>query len=278
MKSSLEALRLRYETEQALALDPIAVPLRFPDPMDRELTAFVAAHLAYGKVAPMLQAIGRLLKPLGEQPARWLRERDEQAIHAELEEPLRGWVWRFHTRQDMVHWLLAWKRLDRMSGAGLEAHLLPSDSETADQALSRLVLRLRADLPKTYGLRFNLPDPLKNASCKRWRMFLRWMVRDGWPDFGLWTRYPKDQLVIPVDTHVARISRYVGLTRSTTIDGRMAAEITASLKKRDRQDPLKYDFAISHLGILGDCPGVRALPGCSPCPLVGVCRAGKQKS
>lgn len=275
MKASLEALRQRYETDLALALDPIAVPLRFTDTMDRELAAFVAAHLAYGKVAPMLRAIEKALVPLGDRPAEWLRKRDEQAIHAELEEALRGWVWRFHTSQDMVHWLLAWKRLDLESGAGLEAHLLPSTSETADQALSRLVQRLRAELPQTYGLRFNLPDPLEGASCKRWRMFLRWMVRDGWPDFGLWTRYPKDQLVIPVDTHVARIARYIGLTKFTTVDGRMAAEITASLRRRDHDDPLKYDFAISHLGILGDCPGVRALPGCRPCPLVGICRAGK---
>jgi uncharacterized protein (TIGR02757 family) len=275
MKSSLEALCQRYETDQALALDPIAVPLRFPDAMDRELTAFLAAHLAYGKVAPMLRAINKLLEPLGESPAEFLRKRDEETLQSVLKKALQDWVWRFHTSQDMVHWLLAWKRLDLMSGAGLETHLLPSPSETADQALSRLVRRLRAELPQTYGLRFNLPDPLEGASCKRWRMFLRWMVRDGWPDFGLWTRYPKDQLVIPVDTHVARIARYIGLTKFTTVNGKMAAEITASLKKRDRQDPLKYDFAISHLGIMGDCPGVRALPGCSPCPLVGICRAGK---
>lgn len=276
MKTSLEALRTRYETEPALALDPIAVPLRFLDPMDREVAAFVAAHLAYGKVAPMLRAIDKVLAPLGARPARFLRQQDERAIRVELEEALHGWVWRFHTSQDLVHWLLAWKRLDAESGAGLETHLLPRAGESADAALSRLVQRLRGELPQTYGLRFNLPDPLEGASCKRWRMFLRWMAREGWPDFGLWTRYPKDQLVIPVDTHVARIARYIGLTQRATVDGAMAAEITASLKKRDRQDPLKYDFAISHLGILGDCPGVRALPGCKPCPLVGVCRAGKQ--
>ncbi len=275
MKSSLEALISRYETETALALDPIAVPLRFTDPMDREVAAFVAAHLAYGKVAPMLRAIEKVLAPLGTMPAEFLRRREEQAIRTEIEEALRGWVWRFHTSQDMVQWLLAWKRLDAESGAGLEIHLLPRAGESADAALSRLVQRLRGELPQTYGLRFNLPDPLEGASCKRWRMFLRWMVRESWPDFGLWTRYPKDQLVIPVDTHVARIARYIGLTKRATVDGAMAAEITASLKKRDRLDPLKYDFAISHLGILGDCPGVRALPDCKPCPLVGVCRAGK---
>ncbi len=276
MKSSLEALISRYETETAMALDPIAVPLRFTDPMDREVAAFVAAHLAYGKVAPMLRAIEKILKPLGQRPAGFLRNHGQQALGDQLETALRGWVWRFHTSQDMVQWLLAWKRLDAESGAGLEIHLLPRIHESADAALSRLVRRLRGELPQTYGLRFNLPDPLEGASCKRWRMFLRWMVRESWPDFGLWTRYPKDQLVIPVDTHVARIARYIGLTKRATVDGAMAAEITASLKKRDRLDPLKYDFAISHLGILGDCPGVRALPDCKPCPLVGVCRAGKR--
>ncbi len=275
MKSNLEALRARYETPAALALDPITVPRRFTDAMDREVVAFVAAHLAYGKVAPMLRAIEKLLLPLGERPAEWLRDHTEIVIQKKLGDALQGWVWRFHTAGDMIAWLLAWKRLDAESGAGLEIHLLPAAGESADQALSRLMQRLRVELPQSYGLRFNLPDPLEGASCKRWRMFLRWMVRDGWPDFGLWTRYPKHQLIIPVDTHVARIARYIGLTQRTTLDGRMALEITAALRKQDREDPLKYDFAISHLGILGDCPGVRSLPGCSPCPLVKVCRAGK---
>ena len=269
MKSSLEALRIRYDTDLARALDPIAVPLRFTDPMDRELAAFVAAHLAYGKVAPMLRAIEKVLAPLGGRPAGFLRQRDEQAIHAELEEALRGWVWRFHTSRDMVHWLLAWKRLDLESGAGLEAHLLPSPSETADQALSRLVQRLRAELPQTYGLRFNLPDPLANASCKRWRMFLRWMV-DGWPDFGLWTRYPKDHSSFPW-TPTARIARHIGLT-IPTVDGRMAAEITASLKTRPPRSP---EVRLRHRppGHPGDCPAC-APCRCKPCPL-GACWAGR---
>jgi len=81
MKASLEALRQRYETDLALALDPIAVPRRFNDPMDQELTAFMAAHLAYGKVAPMLRAIEKALRPLGERPAEFLRQRSEEAIH-----------------------------------------------------------------------------------------------------------------------------------------------------------------------------------------------------
>ncbi len=275
MKARLLALRERYETPQALALDPLAIPLRFAEPLDREVAAFTAAHLAYGRVAPMLRAIEGVLAPLGPHPATWLRERGAARAQAELAAALAAWKWRFHTGQDLAHWLAAWTRLDGESGAGLEIHLLPAAGEAADAALSRLVQRLRRELPATYGLRFNLPDPAEGSACKRWRMFLRWMVRAGWPDLGQWTRFPADQLVIPLDTHVARIARYIGLSTRATPDGIMAAEVTAALQRRDREDPLSFDFALSHLGILGDCPGVRALPGCRPCPLVGVCKAGK---
>ncbi|HEX9011610.1 MAG TPA: DUF2400 family protein, partial [Holophagaceae bacterium] len=99
------------------------------------------------------------------------------------------------------------------------------------------------------------------------------MARKGWPDLGLWTRYPKDQLVIPLDTHVARVSRFIGLSARATPDGRMAREITEALRHLDPVDPLRYDFALSHLGILGDCPGVRRKATCAACPLYGICRA-----
>lgn len=274
LKSRLDGLSGRYDTSVALDQDPLAVALAYPDPLDREVAAFVAAHLAYGRVAPMLRAVRAALAPLGAQPALWLRERSATAAEPPLRQALAHWAWRFHIGADVAAWLLAWKRLDAESGAGLESHLLPRTGEDGDAGLSRLVQRLRMELPTTYGLRFSLPDPLEGAACKRWRMFLRWMVRTGWPDLGLWTRYPLDQLVIPLDTHVARVSRFIGLTTRATPDGRMAREITEALRRLDPVDPLRYDFALSHLGILGDCPGVRRKATCAACPLYSVCRAG----
>jgi len=273
LKTRLDDLCSRYDTAGALDLDPLSVALAYPDPMDREVAAFVAAHLAYGRVAPMLRAVRAALAPLGPRPATWLRERPETGTQRALHRALKDWAWRFHTGGDLAAWLLAWKRLDQESGAGLEPHLLPGPGEDADTALSRLVQRLRIELPATYGLRFSLPDPLEGAACKRWRMFLRWMARRGWPDLGLWTRYPLDQLVIPLDTHVARVSRYIGLSARATPDGRMAREITEALRRLDPVDPLRYDFALSHLGILGDCPGVRRKATCARCPLYAICRA-----
>ncbi|HJV90604.1 MAG TPA: TIGR02757 family protein [Holophagaceae bacterium] len=273
LRAHLEALKAHYDRPEALVLDPLTIPLRFPDPADRELVAWVAATLAYGKVAPMMRAIDAALAPLGPEPARWLRERTAPQVAKELRKALSSWVWRFHTAEDLIHWLLAWKRLD--ATGGLEAAFRPEAGETPDAALSRLVQRLRREGPDTYGFRFSLPDPAEGGACKRWRMFLRWMVRPGWPDLGVWKGLEPAALIIPLDTHVARTARFIGLSARTTPDGRMALEVTEGLKKACPEDPLTFDFAISHLGILGDCPGVRHRTDCRPCPLYAVCRAGR---
>jgi len=274
LKARLDGLCDQYNTVGALAKDPLSVVLGYQTDLDREVAAFVAAHLAYGRVEPMIRAVRAGLAPLGPAPAVCLRTCPLPQLQRDLSQALGDWAWRFHTGPDLVAWLLAWKRLDEASGRGFEAHLLPRSDEAPDAALSRLVQRLRVELPATYGTRFSLPDPLEGAAAKRWRMFLRWMVRSGWPDLGLWKHYPLESLVIPLDTHVARVSRFIGLSRRATPDGKMAHEITAALRRLDPVDPLRYDFALSHLGILGDCPGVRHRSTCGGCPLYKVCRAG----
>ena len=274
LKARLDALCERYDAASSLALDPLVVPLGYSDPLDREVAAFVAAHLAYGRVAPMLRAIRAALAPLGPSPAAWLRERTPARLERDYAEALGPWVWRFHAASDLGAWLAAWRRLDAESGAGLQAHLQPAPGEPADAALSRLVQRLRGQLPASRGLRFSLPDPAEGSACKRWRMFLRWMVRPGWPDLGLWQGLSPADLVIPLDTHVARVARFIGLSHRRTADGVMAGEVTRALRRLDPVDPLRYDFALSHLGILGDCPGRRSRTTCGTCPLFPVCRAG----
>ncbi|MCL1908439.1 MAG: TIGR02757 family protein [Holophagaceae bacterium] len=270
-KVAMDALCSQYKSDEALTADPISITGGYKSSVDKELASWVAAHLAYGRVGPMLRAIRRLLEPLGHEPALWLRERPEQRVRAELSSSLRGWVWRFHVIEDMANWILAWKQMDSSTGySGIEPLLLPGSSQTADQRISSLIHSLRNSLPKTQGIRFNLPDPLKGAAAKRWRMFLRWMVRKGWPDFGIWRKYPASELIIPLDTHVHRISRQIGLCARRSQDGKAAHEITNALKKLDQKDPLKYDFALAHLGILGDCNGKRR-EACKACPLDRLC-------
>ena len=272
LKSAMDQLCQRYQTEAALDADPISIPCKYPDAIDKELASWVAAHLAYGRVAPMLRAVRRVLEALRESPAKWVRGSDETAIRGSMHNSLEGWVWRFHTLEDMIEWIIAWKRLDASTGnKGLEPLLLPAGGLSAEQRLSGLINHLRQSLPSTIGLRFNLPDPLRGAAAKRWRMFLRWMARKGWPDFGVWENYPAEALVIPLDTHVHRISLMLGLCARRAQDLRAALEITNSLKQLDPRDPLRYDFAIAHVGILNDCTRNKA-GSCGDCCLGPFCK------
>jgi len=104
-------------------------------------------------------------------------------------------------------------------------------------------------------------------------LFLRWMARpDDGVDCGVWTQVRKDQLVIPLDTHIARISSYIGLTEMKSPGWAMALDITRGLRRLDVSDPLRYDFALCHLGIAGNCPRKRDLRKCFACPIKAICR------
>jgi uncharacterized protein (TIGR02757 family) len=124
-----------------------------------------------------------------------------------------------------------------------------------------------------------LSDPASGSACKRLNLFLRWMVRpDDGLDLGLWAPVRPDQLVIPLDTHEARISRYLGLSDRRTVDWKMAVEVTEGLRRLDPSDPVRYDFALSRLGILDECPRRRDPVKCRRCPLVPVCTLGREGS
>jgi len=103
------------------------------------------------------------------------------------------------------------------------------------------------------GFEFYFPTPAKGGSCKRGCLYLRWMVRRADIDFGLWSGVPMDRLVIPLDTHIARISRCLGLTERKSDDWKTAVQITDALRAFEPSDPLKYDFALCHKGISGEC-------------------------
>ena len=124
------------------------------------------------------------------------------------------------------------------------------------------------------GLRYMLASPRSGSACKRWNMILRWLVRpaDG-VDLGLWRCLRPDQLVMPVDVHVLRHARFLGLTRRPEASWRTAEEITRNLRRLCPEDPVRYDFALAHLGISGACLGHRDDAVCPTCPLDTLCKA-----
>ena len=107
----------------------------------------------------------------------------------------------------------------------------------------------RVTLPVTKGFYHLLPNPSKGSACKRLNMLLRWLVRDGAVDLGIWTFMPKSELLIPLDVHVAKISRKIGILNRSQNDYNSVLEIMAHLKSFDSVDPVKYDFAMFGYGV-----------------------------
>ena len=119
----------------------------------------------------------------------------------------------------------------------------------------------------TRGFRHLFPDPAIGGACKRWHLFLRWMVRRTPPDFGDWREVSPSKLLIPLDTHIANMAHAIRLTRLRTRTGRMAADITGTLRRLDPADPVKYDFALCHTRMRGDCLDRRDARVCPACQL-----------
>ncbi len=125
-------------------------------------------------------------------------------------------------------------------------------------------------VPLKPGVQYFFPRPSAGSGCKRLNLFLRWMIRRDEVDLGVWTRPSPSVLVVPLDTHVVRVGRCLGLTRRTSPGWPMAAEITASLRALDPVDPVKYDFSLCHIGMANAC-SFNHRQGDGHCPLAGHC-------
>jgi hypothetical protein len=133
-------------------------------------------------------------------------------------------------------------------------------------------------LPPGSPIRFFFPDPADGSACKRWNLYLRWMVRSDALDFGLWPGIPTDRLVVPTDTHVHRIARRLRLTRRKTADWKAAREITDALARFDARDPVRFDYALCRIGILDICHPRPSLSLCHDCPVQDPCSIGRRKA
>jgi uncharacterized protein (TIGR02757 family) len=273
---ALDALYADFNREDS-ASDPVHRVRPFADGADREIAAFCAASLAFGRVASVLNSIDTLFHIMGPRPARYVREFDPRAPHPEL----RAMVHRWTRGVDLA--ALLWMLRQMLERAGsIEAFFLEGDagvapdlSDALDSFSTRtLALDMRqayGRLPKRPGVCYFFPRPSAGSACKRLNLFLRWMVRKDEVDLGVWTRVSASRLVVPLDTHVIRLGRCLRLTRYVSPGWRMAADITAALRRLDPIDPIRFDFALCHVGMMGAC-GFGRKQGDTQCPLRGLCR------
>jgi uncharacterized protein (TIGR02757 family) len=281
LKYHLDRFIENFPREEHLSNDPVQFVHRYSDQRDREVAGLIASVFAYGNVKSVLRTVDAALGYLGPSPADAISAFDPQKDLRRL----RGFHHRFNTSRDLavLFWIIRrtfeeYGSLENAFASGLSA----GDENTtgALEHFTGILLGFghdrfypRGELKRRIGVRFFFPSPSEGSACKRLNLFLRWMVRpaDG-IDCGVWKRPAPRQLVIPVDTHIARISAYIGLTDLHSAGWAMALDITRSLRELHSDDPLRYDFALCHLGIAGDCPRKRNLEKCARCPIVAICR------
>ena len=276
LKAELERLYADFNHADSAA-DPIQIVRRFTRDDDREIVGFIATALAFGRVSSVLRSIERVLAVMGPEPAAYVRRFDPRRDGPAFA----GIVHRWTREADIVAmlWLLR-QMVDRagsVEGFFLEGYDAGADdiADALDSFSTRaMALDLKAAygrVPKRAGVCYFFPRPSAGSGCKRLNLFLRWMVRRDALDLGVWKRVSPAKLIVPLDTHVIRVGRCLRLTRYTSPGWRMARDITASLRRLDPHDPVKYDFSVCHLGMMNAC-GFSRPQADAQCPLRGVCR------
>ncbi len=247
-RESFERLYRKYNDRRFITSDPVEFVHRYDDSRDRELVALLASSLAFGNVKQIKAGVARALDILGAGPA----ERVTASSPSDLEFDFRQFRHRWITGGDMASLLAGARRAIREYGSLGElfcAKLDRSDSDVAPAA-GRFASAL---FEMSGGYRqCLLPSPESGSACKRLNLFLRWMVRSDAVDPGGWSEVPPAMLIVPLDTHMRRISAKLGLTRRQAADLRAAREITRAFREISPEDPVKYDFALTRLGMLRD--------------------------
>ena len=253
-KSSLKKkldYHYKYFDKSQISPDPLEFLHRYQEYNDIEISGIISAVFAYGNVKQINATLEKIHTLMDNKPFEFVKNfffKESQVLFKNI-------VHRFYTHEDIVRLFAALNKVYINYGSLKYLFLLyyfekENNLKNTISLFSRHMIELASGTGEVSGgLKFMFPDPLKGSACKRMNLFLRWMVRKDELDFGLWNEIPPSQLIIPVDTHVAKICKRLNLTKRKNVSWQMAEEITEKLKKFDPGDPVKYDFAICHIGM-----------------------------
>ncbi|MFN0213342.1 MAG: TIGR02757 family protein [Saprospiraceae bacterium] len=249
LKELLEEATLRYNRPAFITDDPISIPHRFSKLQDREIMAFWAATLAWGQRKTIIQSANRLAELMDNAPHDFVLNHLEQD-RARFE----SFKHRTFQATDTL-WFLEFFQNYYQKNSTLEIafsrHLRPDD-RTVENALRGFHNDFFDHPYAPERTRKHVATPARGSTCKRLNMFLRWMVRKdkAGVDFGLWKQISPAQLLIPLDVHVERVARQLGLLQRKQTDWQAVLELTQNLREFDPADPVKYDFALFGMGVL----------------------------
>lgn len=257
-KRRLDKLYRAYNSRRWVHPDPLEYLYRYRNPLDQEIVGLIASCLAYGRVVQILKSVKWVLDKMGPSPHRFL----QRATNESLQKTFGGFRHRFTTGEELIALFVGVKQVLDCYGSLYACFLngFEIDDVNILPALSRWV----RELTKSSTGRCNslLPLPEKGSACKRLNLFLRWMVRRDCVDPGGWRDVPAAKLIVPLDTHMYRICFGMRLTSRKNADMRTAVEVTRAFRGVQPWDPVRYDFALTRLGIRKDA---------DPKDLLGVC-------
>jgi len=247
LKTYLDRLVDRYEQPGFIPDDPISVPHAFDDPRDQEVIGLYAALLAWGRRATVLNKMEDLCERMDHAPYRFVRDFDD----ARDADALEGFVHRTFQPEDAFWFTHNLSRALAQHGTveGIFAdHLKEKTSHVgpAIQGFSTTIMQAHPNTPRR--LQKHLARPEAGSACKRLNMYLRWMVRPGPVDLGLWTRIVPDQLLLPLDVHSGRQARALGFVDRKSNDWKAVQHLTDACRRLAPDDPARYDFAFFGVG------------------------------
>jgi uncharacterized protein (TIGR02757 family) len=246
-KKKLERLYSIYNHRQYVHPDPIAFLYDYDNPDDREVVAFVASALAYGRVTQIMNSVNQVLREMGPAPKRYLARTSWDTLRTTFH----GFRHRFATGDQVAAMLTGVARVLARYGT-LQTVFRDGYREGDDTvlpALAHFVGSVIEAAPAAPG--HLLPHPGRGSACKRLNLFLRWMVRADAVDPGGWEGISPAQLIVPLDTHMLRLGLQWGFTRRKQGSMQTALEITAGFRAVNPRDPVRYDFILTRLGIWG---------------------------
>jgi len=247
-KDRFEELYRQYNRREFVHPDPLEFVYHYDDLCDREIVAFVASSLAYGRVAHILKSVSSVLERMAPSPSVFLK----RVSLKRMRQTFSGFKHRFTNDQKLCAMLFGVREVLERHGS-LQACFSAcsnDDDDTILPALSAFTSELRVLADD--NLEHLVPSPTKGSACKRLNLFLRWMVRSDEVDQGGWKNVPVSKLIVPVDTHMHRICQLLGLTTRKHADMRAATEITKAFRIIAPADPVRYDFSLTRLGIRKD--------------------------
>jgi len=247
LKSFLEKKYLRYNQPSFIENDPVRIPHLFTKKQDIEISGLFAAILAWGQRVTIKKKCLELMKMMDYAPYDFILHHTE----TDLKEFIR-FKHRTFNATDTLYSIYFLRHIYRQYES-LEDLFLPESSDTTvESGLIRFHNIFFSLEEAPHRTKKHIPTPTRKSTCKRMNMYLRWMVRKDshGVDFGLWNRLKPHQLICPVDIHVDRVARRLGLISRKQTDWLTALELTENLRYLDPNDPVKYDFALFGMGVL----------------------------